>query len=124
MVSLPPDDSGEEAGALDIRERMEKFENDARKAGLYLEGFHAGSAGEITPDGQPVPGQMFVMVHLLVGDVAFSDRQMNPEKHVEDNEFRKIAAAEDPYDAIRAEMEARIERGEDPLGEDFPEVKD
>lgn len=109
---------------------IQEFENEARKLGIYLEGhmiagahvhemdmdhseFDPSSGLAVDPE---VPTDLVVVCTLMVGEQAFSDRILHPEKHAEDQEFREMTATVDPFQALKDEMERKLKDGEDPLG--------
>ena len=109
-----PDMSDDDRKKLEeFRERIEKFGDEARKVGLYLENM-AGMQHAHSEDEEP---QTIVAATFIVGEQAFSDRVLNPEKHEEDKTFRTLTAGADPFDELRERMKKNIEEGKDPFDE-------
>lgn len=80
-----------------------------RKMGLYVDEVAMGEAQEF--------GSPFLIAVATVGDLAFSDRVLNPEQERFNDEFRNIQVEENSasFDAMRERMKRNIEEGRDPL---------
>lgn len=95
----PPED--------DIREYAEKLEKVADHLGLYMQGFAVGALPnhDHNPFEDEEPeAHMLLLATFAVGEVAFSDRIMNPEKYDEDGKFREITIDADPLEVSFEEL--------------------
>lgn len=97
-----------------FHEKAEAVENAARKIGLYVQDMGLAHAPR---HGGPVDeelGDNPVMVGLFtIGDVAFSDRVLNPETDSIDKEFRQmtVVAEKEQFDDLRDSLEKRLKEG-------------
>lgn len=100
----------------DIRQKADALEQSANKIGLYMQGF---AMGAIPKDGHPfdqddeAEAQLLLLATFAVGEEAFSDRVMNPEKYDEDGKFRELAIEADPTDIILSELAKEYEQYSD-----------
>lgn len=109
----------------EIVKRVEVFGDDARKMGLYMEGFSVGvgvspmDAHRHNHEGREEEEevQTFMIGTFVVGEQAFSDRVLEPEKHDEDMTFRTLTAGADPFEVLREEMRKKNEDGKGPFDE-------
>lgn len=106
MDQIEPPDMGD--FEIQAKAAFEKIEDKARQLGLYSDQVHA----MMTPD-----GQMVLVVQFLLGDIAFSDRVQNPQKHqttrmVDDMEK---SMQTDTFLEERERIKRNLEAGRDPL---------
>jgi len=96
---LPPEIPEEKFEAL-----VDKFADESRKIGLYVNGV----ALNVDEDDIPDKKHMLVM-QFVIGDVAFSDRIQDPEADEFDLEFKKIEKGTiiDQMQNIREQYEKR-----------------
>lgn len=89
---------------------IEAVEDDLRKIGLYLSnssvgampepgedvGFNEAVERQLPPDEMVATGvgQFYMVLTLQIGDIAWSDRVLNPEEHSLKQEFMRIAPNE------------------------------
>jgi hypothetical protein len=89
---------------------LEAVEDELRKIGLYLmnhsvgampetgmdEAFMEAADSDLPPDQMVAEGigQFYMVLTLRIGDVAWSDRVLNPDTHSLNQEFMKIAPNE------------------------------
>lgn len=90
----------------DLRLRADQLEETSRKIGLYLQGFALGIL-PIREYGEG--GAAAIFATFAVGEEAFSDRVLHPEKYDEDSEFRRLAIKADPSDIILEELRKEYE---------------
>lgn len=109
----PNDERNEKLDAL-FREKVDQVENTARKIGLYIQ-----DAGLVIPKGRdPMhpeieEGTPVMVATFSVGDIAFSDRVLNPEQDSVEKEFRKLSlqAEQEKFDDLRSDLEKRLQEG-------------
>lgn len=99
-----------------LLERAADIDDDFRKLGLYIEAQDVTTI--VTPNG-PRPA---LVVVVQLGDVAFAQRVQDPAGDQMERQFREFEAGMrgDEFLDARAQMEANIAAGRDPLddGED------
>jgi len=98
----------------DIRQKADALEQSANKIGLYMQGFAMGAIPKhehpFDQDDEDAEAQLLLLATFAVGEEAFSDRVMNPEKYDEDGKFRELAIEADPTDIILSELAKEYEQ--------------
>lgn len=118
MFQGHPDEPRDE----EFLKKMSDFENEARKIGLYVDGFMVAEGHlQHDPSQPPTPDDQTngkqVVVNFFVGEQAFDNRVLEPEKHEEDTTFRTLTAGADPFEVLKEEMRKKREEGKGPFDE-------
>lgn len=123
----PPDDDDPGPGGPDpmekygelFREKADGLEAAGRKVGLYIRDAGLSILPMPADDGSMMFGPVMV-ANFNVGDQAWSDRVQNAEQYTTEAEFRKMAVQmeKDKFEETRAELERRMQEGEEILGTD------
>lgn len=76
--------------------------------------------GHVAFTGEPDDPATDVVVHagFLVGEAAFDDRVLNPEKFAEETEFRALGASADPGSIVGEEIRKDFLDGKGLFGDD------
>lgn len=104
-ATAEPDDEPSEELLSALRDAGEKLGPAAQKIGLYLQGFRIAQR-------ESDEGMKWVIIgDFLMGDVALSDRIIQPEAHDMDEQFRGIVhgAENDEFEEYRAKLQKEID---------------
>lgn len=118
MYSPDPDEEGIQNEAARqqadlLMERVKPLDDELRMLGLYL------SDSQVAIHSGPTGPAVALLVGVQVGDVAFTERVLDPDSDAMNDEFRAIQAASenDAWLDNRNELIKRLREGEDPIAD-------
>lgn len=98
---------------IKARAALDRLEDKARQMGLYVDSAHV----LLMPVPQASEPEMVFAVNFTLGDIAFSDRVQNPDKHATDSMIRtlEMQMRSDDFLEQRTKIQENIAAGRDPF---------